>query len=52
MARLQELMDFEKGILESRIHDLEAVSWVGELSPRPKQLRFEKSKVKTMLTVF
>ena len=26
--------------------------WVGEHSPRPKKLRFQKSKVKTMLTVF
>ena len=26
--------------------------WVGEHSPRPKKLRFQKSKVKTMLIVF
>jgi hypothetical protein len=52
MARLQQLMDFEKGILKSRIRDLESVSCVGELSPRPKQLRFQKSKVKRMLILF
>ena len=26
--------------------------WVGELSPRPKKLRFQKSEVKMMLIVF
>ncbi len=26
--------------------------WVGEHSPRPKKLRFQKSRVKTMLKVF
>jgi len=27
-------------------------AWVGETSPRPKKLRFQKSRVKTMLVIF
>ena len=30
----------------------QSVAWVGETSPRPKKLRFQKSRVKTMLVIF
>lgn len=30
----------------------QSAQWVGENSPRPKKLRFQKSKIKTMLIVF
>ena len=30
----------------------QSTAWVGETSPRPKKLRFQKSRVKTMLVVF
>jgi hypothetical protein len=26
--------------------------WVGEASPRPKQLKFQRSRIKTMLIIF
>jgi hypothetical protein len=26
--------------------------WVGELSPRPKKLKFQRSRIKTMLIIF
>jgi len=30
----------------------QSAAWVGEPSPRPKKLRFQKSRVKTMLVIF
>jgi len=30
----------------------QSAAWVGETSPRPKKLRFQKSRVKTMLVIF
>jgi len=30
----------------------QSAPWVGETSPRPKKLRFQKSRVKTMLVIF
>jgi len=30
----------------------QSAAWVGETSPRPKKMRFQKSRVKTMLVIF
>jgi len=30
----------------------QSTAWVGETSPRPKKLRFQKSRVKTMFVIF
>jgi hypothetical protein len=37
---------------EARCFAYDPAEWVGQRSPKPKKLRFQKSLVKKMLTVF
>jgi hypothetical protein len=39
------------GVKPIALKQSESSQWVGETSPRPKKLKFQRSHIKTMLTI-
>ena len=46
------LREMRPGVLPMTLKQSDSSEWVGETSPRPKKLKFQRSRIKTMLINF